>query len=108
MGGALSFFGTSPVDAVTGEAKWKSLSGSSSDVRWTPRLVEWAALKQEVGVLAKGEGENQSNLRFVVWWFECLLDDERSKINKSDLSGGCACVRAPTFVAWLSRVRSVC
>ena len=115
MCGAWSFFGTSWSLPVTGESEWKGLSGLSSDVFRTPRLVAWLALMREVGVLAKGKGRNQSYLagvrretpRFVAWWFACLLDDERSKVEESNLSGGCACVRAPAFVAWSSSVRSV-
>ena len=99
---------------VTGEAEWKGSSGSSSDVRWTPRLVAWSALMREVGIHAEGVGENQSYLtgvqretpRFVAWWFK-VLDDERSKVDESNLSGGCARVRTPTFVVWLSRFRNV-
>ena len=45
----------------TCEAEWKGSSGLSSDVRWTPRLVAWLALMQEVGFLAKGKGENSSS-----------------------------------------------
>ncbi len=37
------------------------MSGELSDVRWTPRLVAWLALMQEVGFLAKGKGENLSS-----------------------------------------------
>ena len=77
MGGALSFFGTSPVDAVTGD---EGLTGSSSDVsgvRRTQRLVAWAALIREVGVRAEGEGGNLSSgsggrrgtPRLFVWLF---------------------------------------
>ena len=77
MGGALSFFGTSPVDAVTGGAGWKVSSGEGSDVCRTPRLVERAALKREVGFRAEGEGGNLSSgsggrrgtPRLVVWLF---------------------------------------
>jgi len=108
--------GTSGLVSVTNEDGWSGLSSNLADVRRTPRFVARSTLMREVGILAEGEGENQSYLtgvwwetpRFVAWWFECLLDDERSKINKSDLSGGCARVRAPTFVAWSSRLRSVC
>ncbi len=91
---------------VTGEADWKGLSGLLSDVCRTPRLVVWLALMREVGVLAEGKGRNQSYLagvrretpRFVAWWFVCLLEHKRSKVEESNLSGGCACVQAPAFV----------
>ena len=55
----------------------------------------------EVGFLVKGEEENASYLTGfpVAWSFVCLLDDEGSKVDKSDVSGGCARVRAPTVVA---------
>ena len=75
MGGALSFFGTSPVDAVTGGAGWMDSSGEELDVCKTPRLVERAVLNREVGVCAEGEGGNLSSgsggrggtLRLVLW-----------------------------------------
>ena len=75
--GALSWrsmvlFWTSLVDAVTGGVGWKGSSGELSDDRRSPRLVAWAALKQEVGVLVKGEGENESYLvlaRLFGWFF---------------------------------------
>ena len=75
MGGSLSFLGTSPVDAVTGGAGWMDSSGEEPDVCRTPRLVERAALNQEVGVRAEGEGGNLSSgsggrggtPRLVVW-----------------------------------------
>ena len=72
----MSFFGTSPVDAVTGGVGWKGSSRELSDDRRSPRLVAWASLKQEVGVLVKGEGENESYL-VVAWSFGWFLDDER-------------------------------
>ena len=58
MGKALSFFGTSPVDAVTGKAECKGSSSEESDVCRTLRLVERAAVKQEAGVCTEGEGGN--------------------------------------------------
>ena len=61
---------------------------------------------REVGVLSKGEGENESYL-IVAWLFVGLSDDERSKVKESDLSGGCARVRAPTVVALSLSVRAV-
>ena len=76
----------------------KGSSSSLSDVCRTPRLVAWSALMREVGVLDKGEGENKSYL-IVAWLFECLSYFEGSKVNKSNVSGGCARVRVPTVVA---------
>ena len=83
------------------------MSSDLADVRRTPKFVARSALMQEVGILAKDEGENQIYLtgvrrettRFVAWRFECLLDLESSKTDKSNLFGGCARVQAPTFVA---------
>ena len=100
--------------SVTNEDGWSGFSSDLADVRRTPRFVAWSALMQEVGFLAKGEGENQSylagvrreTLRFVAWWFK-FLDLERSKVDESNFFGSCARVRAPTFVAWSSSVRSV-
>ena len=74
------------------------MSGKFSDIRRTPRLVAWSALMREVGVLAKCKGENESYL-IVAWSFVVLSDDERSKVEESNLSGGCVRVRAPAFVA---------
>ena len=93
FGGALSLFGTSPVDAVTGDGEW---SGSSSELL---RLIAWEELMREVGVLAEGEGENSKSYLIVAWFFVGLSDDEMSKVEESDLSGGCVCVLAPAFVA---------
>ena len=58
MGGALSFFGTSSVDSVTGGAGSKGSSSEGSDVRRTPRPVVGAVVIQEVGFLVEDEGEN--------------------------------------------------
>ena len=54
------------------------MSRDLADVRRTPWIVVRLALMREVGIHAKGEGENQSYLtgvrretpRFVAWWFE--------------------------------------
>ena len=105
MGGALSFFGTSPVDAVTGD-RWMGMSEiverDSADVHeGSPRFVSLSLevrAEGEVGVLAKGEGENKSYL-IVEWSFVGLSDFEGSKVDESDVSGGCARVRAPTVIA---------
>ena len=73
-----------------------------ADVReGAPRFVSLSLEVQaegEVGVLAKGKGENESYL-IVAWSFVGLSDFEGSKVAKSDVSGGCAPVRAPTVVA---------
>ena len=46
----------------------------SADVHeGAPRFVSLSLevrAEGKVGILAKGEGENQSYLRFVAWWFE--------------------------------------
>ena len=76
-----------------------------SDVCRTPRLVAWSALMREVGVLAKGKGENSSNgsgvcrktLRLVVRLFGWFLVLEGSKIDGSDSTGGR--MMAPRVVA---------
>ena len=51
---------TSSDEAVTDGLEVEGSSSSSSDVRWTPRLVAWAELKREVGYLVEGEEENES------------------------------------------------
>ena len=95
--------------SVTSGFEWMGLSSLSSDVCWTPRLVAWAELMREVGFLVKSKEENESYLTgFVALSFVGLLDFEESKVDKSDVSGGCACVRAPTVVALLSRIQLVC
>ncbi len=66
-------------------------------------------MTREVGFLVEGKEENKSYLiGFVALSFKCLLDFEGSKVDKSDVSGGCAHVRAPTVVALSSRIRLVC
>ena len=60
FGGASSFLWTSSDEAVTDGLEVEGSSSSSSDVRWTPRLVAWAELKREVGYLVEGEEENES------------------------------------------------
>ena len=64
------------------------------------RLVAWAVLIREVGFLVEGEEENESYL-VVAWSFVGLSDVEveGSKVDESDVPGGCARVRAPTVVA---------
>ena len=57
---------------------WMGMSGifkrDSADVHeGAPRFVSLSLdvrAEGEVGILAKSEGENQSYLRFVAWWFE--------------------------------------
>ena len=61
--------------SITDEDGWSGLSSNLADVRRTPRFVARLELMQEVGILAKGKGENQSYLtgvrretpRFVAW-----------------------------------------
>ena len=74
---------------VTGEDGWSGSSGKLSDVRRTPRLVAWSALKREVGIHAEGEGENLSSRsgvwrktpRLIVRSFGWFLVLEESKID---------------------------
>ena len=62
-----------------------------------------------MGFLVKGKEENESYLTgFVALSFVCLLDFEGSKVDKSNLCGGCARVRAPRLVVLLSRFQLVC
>ena len=74
----------------------------SADVHeGAPRFVSLSLevrAEGEVGVLVEGEGENESYL-VVAWLFVGLLDVEGSKVDESDVPGGCARVRAPTVVA---------
>ena len=66
-----------------------------SDVQRAPRLVAWSGLILEVGIHAKGEGENPSNSsgvqgktqRLVAWLFMWFLVLEESKIDARDSTG---------------------
>jgi hypothetical protein len=53
---------------------------------------------REVGYLVEGKEENES-LLIVAWSFVGLLEFEESKVDESDVPGGCARVRAPKVVA---------
>ena len=74
--------------SVTGVLGWWVMSSELSDVRRTPRLVAWSGLISEVGIHAKGAGENSSNgsgvwrktPRLVVRSFGWFLVLEESKI----------------------------
>ena len=75
-----------------------------SDVRRAPRLVACSGLISEVGIHAKGKGENPSYSTGVwrktprlVAWFVCLLVLEWSKIDGSNSTGGQ--MKAPRVVA---------
>ena len=91
---------------VTVEAEWKGLSGSSSDVRWTPMLVAWSALMKEVVIHAKGDGENLSSRsgvlrktpRLVVRSFGWFLVLEESKFDGRGVDSGDQ-MKVPSVVA---------
>ena len=86
--------------------RWMGMSETfkrdSADVhKGAPRFVSLSLevrAEGEVGFLVEGEEEKESYL-VVACSFVGLLDVEGSKVDESNVSGGCARVRAPTVVA---------
>ena len=82
--------------SVTGEDGWLGTSSKLTDVRRAPRVVMWLGLISEVGIHAKGKGENQRSLtgvwrktlRLVARSFVWLLVLEELKIDGIDSTGG--------------------
>ena len=86
------------------------MSGELSDVRRTPSLDAWSALMREVGIHAKGEGENSSNgsgvwmktPRLVVRSFGWFLLFEESKIDGNSGDSGDQ-MKVPRVIVWLAK-----
>ena len=86
------------------------MSSGVSDVRRTPRLVSWLALLQEVGIPAKGKGENPSQLfgvrsktpRLVAQLFVGFSVLEELKVNGSGSNSGDQ-MKVPRVIAWTSK-----
>ena len=104
-GWSIVLFGGESGRPVTGDGELLGLSGKLSGIQRTPRLVPWVALMQEVGACAEGKVETSNSAgdlimapRFVAWILGFLVV-EKLMIDKNNLSGGCARVRAPAFVA---------